>query len=229
VQSTYLIETQLVPALVRTAAALERFTESPRAEGPGPGRAAAAAVRRAIAESRWGRAEQLLDGFRRDHSGDAEASSLAAELARARQAEADDLRAQLDTARAADDPDQVITCRDALTQHLRGEPLKDLDRRVVRWLADLVERHIHAGTVTPDIAALAERAADSFADTAEGASLQAAVPNLRRRAGLCPVCARPHRGSGDACPACRAEEPVAPTPRPRPGGAISGGGGGGKP
>src|SRR6185437_13277666 len=46
----------------------------------------------------------------------------------------DEWRSRLDAARRADDPDLVIDCRDALTEHLRGEPLRDLDRQVVRWL-----------------------------------------------------------------------------------------------
>jgi hypothetical protein len=218
-ESNYLLEAQVVPGLVRAVAALERLAEGPAGDEPGR---AASAVRRATLDGRWGRAEQLLQDFRRDHPGAPEASALAAELSRACQAEADDLRARLDAARAAGDPDRVIDCRDALTQHLRGQALHDLDRRVVRWLAGLVAGRARSGPVTPDLAALAGRVADSFGDTAEGAALYDALPDLRRRAGLCPSCARPYQGSAELCPDCRADHP-APRPRPKPGGAIPGG------
>jgi hypothetical protein len=216
VHSSYLIEAQLVPAIIRSAAAMERL-----AEGGGPARAAESA-RRAILEGRWSRAEQLLEACRRDDPHAPEVAALATELAQARQAEADDLRARLEAARAAGDPEEVIACRDALTLHLRGEPLKDLDRRVVRWLASLIQKRAQAGPITPDLAGLAARVADSFADTAEGATIHDALPDLRRRAGLCPSCARPYRGNAEACPVCRADHSD-PPPRPRPGKATPGG------
>jgi hypothetical protein len=219
-RSSYLIEAQVAPALVRAAAALERLAEASPAALPNSNRAAA--VRRAILEGRWGRAEQLLDALTRDTPAAPELSALAGELARARQAEIDDLRSRLEAARATDDPERVIACRDALTQHLRGSALEDLDRRVVRWLADLIQKRARAGSVSPDVPALAERVADSFGDTSEAAALLAALPNLRRRAGLCPRCGRPYPGSDDACPACRAQN-AGSTPRPLPGGAVRGG------
>lgn len=216
VRSAYLIESQLAPSLARAVAALERLAEG---TAGGAGRSAAA-VRRAILEGRWGRAEQFLAGIARDDPDAAEAPALAAELARARQAEADDLRGRLDAARAADDPETVLACRDALTQHLRGAALADLDRRVVRWLVDLIQRRARAGAATPELADLAARVADTFGDTPEGVALLDALPTLRRRAGLCTGCGRPFRG-GDVCPDCRAGQ-AAPPPRPRPGGAIPG-------
>ncbi len=98
-----------------------------------------------------------------------------------------DLRARLEAARAADDLGQVIDCRDALTQYLRGEALHDLDRRVVRWLASRINARAKLGPVTPELVTLAERAGESFGDTPEGVALLDAVPDLRRRAGLAPA------------------------------------------
>ena len=118
----------------------------------------------------------------------------------------DDLRARLDAALVAETPDRVIACRDELTQHLSGQALSDLDHRVVKWLADLVKKHVHEGTVTPDVVTLAAQAADSFGDTHEGAALLAALPKLRRRAGLCPRCESPYRGPDAVCPDCLGEE-----------------------
>ena len=132
-------------------------------------------------------------------------------------AEIDDLQAKLDASLADDDPDRVIACRDALTQHLSGEPLKELDRRVVRWLSDRVQARVRDGTVTPEVVAFAARAADSFGDTNEGAALLTALPKLRRRAGLCPRCERPYRGRDAACPDCLSEEVSSPPSRPAAG------------
>lgn len=169
VRSNHLIETQVVPALVRSAAALERLA------GPaGPANATASGI--------------------------------------------DSLRAALEDARAAGDADQVIDCRDALTRHLRGEALHRLDTEVVRWLYDRVQAHTRAGTISPALAALAARVADTFGDTSEGAALHSALPRLRRMAGLCPSCGRPYRGQADACPACAASAPTGPRSR----GAASG-------
>ena len=225
-ETNRLIETQVVPALGRAALAMERLAAASAAAGMTTTAAAApsaeeasarasAAVRQAVRQGRWGRAEHLLRDFRRGHPGaSGEADALDAELAEARRAEADDLRARLDAALAGDDPDRVIASRDALTQHLRGPALDDLDRRVVRWLAGRVRDRAKAGPVTPGLADLAARVADSFGDTAEGAAVLAALPGLRRRAGLCPRCARPHpaRDDSDACPDCQAR-PQPPQPR----------------
>jgi hypothetical protein len=203
VQSSVLLESQVVPALLRVAAAMERLADGTGGHPPG---LAATAVRRAVQNRHWSRAEQLIQGIA---SGDPDRPALAAELARARQAEVDELHSRLDAARAAGDAAQVIDCRDALTRHLRGDDLHDLDDRVVRWLAQHIASRVQAGQVTPDLAALAGRVTDSFGDTAEGASLLAALPKLRRRAGLCPTCGRPRRSNSDACPDCRS----GPTPR----------------
>ena len=54
-------------------------------------------------------------------------------------------------------------------------------------------------------AALAARVVESFGDTPEGASLRAALPSLRRNAGLCPRCARPNPGARRSLPALRGE------------------------
>jgi cell division septation protein DedD len=113
----------------------------------------------------------------------------------------DALRRRLDAARAAGDGDAAIDARDALTEHLRGQALADLDRDVVRWLYGLVQERARDG-LTSEVVALAERTADSFGDTAEAAALRSALPRLRRSAGLCPRCGRPHRGAADACPRC---------------------------
>jgi hypothetical protein len=198
-RTSELVELRLIPALGRIAETLDRVQPPDRDQEKAR---LISAVRRALADHQFGQAERLVQAFARDYPGSSEASMLVGELAEGRQAIVDDLRAQLDAARASGDAHGVIDLRDALTQHLRGDPLKDLDRRVVRWLVGLIQKRISTGTARVEVAELAARIADSFGDTPEGASLLASLPSLRRDAGLCPRCARPYEGPADACPRC---------------------------
>lgn len=199
-----LIEWHVVPALGRLAVSLERAGAAPTADARG---LAIAGVRQAIESHRWDQAERLIETFLRDYPEGGEGARLSEELAGSRQSRVDQLRAQLDAAKAAMDPERVVEFRDQLTQHMRGEPLKELDRELVRWLIGIVQRRMRTGTVRSDVAQLAARVADSFGDTVEGASLRAALPTIRRSAGLCPRCAQPYRGLGEACPACLGAAP----------------------
>lgn len=197
-----LIELQMVPTLARIAAALER-RPAPGSGDASPG-ARVAAIRQAIADERFALAERLLEEFAHDFPAASEGTELSGDLKAARSAAVDALRRRLDDARLAEDADAIIDARDALTQHLSGNRLGDLDRQVVRWLMNLIQRRVRAGGAGAEVARLAARVADSFGDTPEAASLRAALPNLRRSAGLCPRCGRPHRGPGEACPVCLA-------------------------
>jgi hypothetical protein len=195
-----LLERHMVPALNRAAAALERSQPAPRDDALVR---AAQAVRRAIQARRFDQAERLIQAFRRDHPGAADADALALELDEARRALIDELRNRLESARQSDNLAGVIDARDALTEHLRGSLLQDLDRQVVRWLMDRIqERVLRSGAIDPELVGVSARVADSFGDTDEGAKLRAGLPQLRRRAGLCPRCARPYRGREPLCPDC---------------------------
>ena len=215
-----LIEGQAIPALGRIALALENLAvaapaSAPAAAPPDPRSRAAELARRAIGDGRWAAADRLVSGFVRDYPGP-DAASLLAELDEARGRAVADLRARLDAARSAGDATAAIDHRDALTEHLRGPDLDDLDRRLARWLVGLVQARVRAGTIRADVATLAARIVDSFGDTPEGATLRGSLANLRRSAGLCPRCGRPHRGDDDACPRCRRSTPSAASPPPVP-------------
>jgi hypothetical protein len=163
---------------------------------------AVAGIRQAIDEGRWDRADRLIKSLRRDFPDARETDDLGEELADARQQAVDDLKARLEASRIANDPDQVISYRDELTLLLRGEELRQLDRQVVGWLIALLQKRLRIGSVRPEVVELAGRVASSFGDTPEGASLRAALPTLRRSAGLCPKCSGPYAGTEDACPDC---------------------------
>jgi hypothetical protein len=202
-RTAHLLEWHVAPALERMAVALERALTEPRSRDQGQAIALAGA-RQAIADHRWEQAERLIEAFARDHPQAPEALGLADELRAARDTVIADLHARLDAAQAAHDPMGVIEFRDALTEHLRGDRLKDLDRHLVQWLLTMIQKRLRTGTAGGDVAGLAARIADSFGDTPEGASLRASLPTLRRSAGLCPRCAQPYTGIGEACPRCLA-------------------------
>jgi hypothetical protein len=115
------------------------------------------------------------------------------------------IRASLATAQAADRAGRVFELRDTLTQHLRGEALQHLDRELAIWMLKLVERRVAAGTVDIELAGWVARALDSLGTMPEAEPLRAALPDLRRSAGLCQKCGRPTRGKDGLCSACLAQ------------------------
>ena len=200
-----LLEQHAIPTLGRIALALETLSErdKPREEVEDDESARTITLaRQAIAAGRWGRADKLVGGFVRDRPGP-DAARLLAELEDARNRTVEALKTRLEAAKAAGDGLLVVEIRDAMTEHLRGNRLADLDRKLVRWLVDEIKRKVRSGPIKPEVATLANRVADSFADTPEGAALRGSIPNLRRSAGLCPRCALPYRGTDDACPRCQ--------------------------
>lgn len=205
-----LIELKMIPTLGRIANALEKAPGSRNTQGETI-EPVATAVRRAIVERRWEQAERLIAALGDAGQSGSEGSILNNELEQARNRLIETHRQELEAGRAANDPDRVLEARDVLTLHLRGERLIELDRQLVRWLVGLLQSWVRSGRQPEATALLAARVAETFGDTAEGASLRAAVPNLRRKAGLCPRCARPFQGSGDVCPRCIAQGPADPS------------------
>lgn len=217
-RAAHLLESRLAPDLRRSTEALEALAVGPATEDR-PARAASAA-REAAREGKWGRAEQLLAGLLRDHPGWSGAATLAAEVAAGRDAEVADLRAGLDRAIATENPGRAVACRDALTAYLRGKELHDLDLSTARWVVEIVKRRAGEGSVTPKLVAAVARASESFGDTAEGASLLKSLPELRRRAGLCPDCGGPSHGSSGDCPEATVPARRSPSHRLRRGAAA---------
>ena len=95
----------------------------------------------------------------------------------------------------------------------------DLDPSAVLELArdnerELREREFRKLQLAAHWADLHPATADTGVETFGGAALLADLPDLRRRAGLCPSCGTPHRGPDGVCPACQSGTA---SPRPRPG------------
>jgi hypothetical protein len=202
------------------ARAVEQLTELlDRAPAPAPPAAAPVAapapaaaapadplqeIRTAIGEGRWSEADALLREFLDEHPGDPRGERLADELGEARATAARSLRAQLDAARAVNDPARVLELREALLILIEHEGRLAFDQELVRWFMGLIQKRLRAGKIRTDVAELAARVAETFDHTAEGASLRAALPTLRRSAGLCARCGQPYTGIADACPKCLA-------------------------
>jgi hypothetical protein len=110
--------------------------------------------------------------------------------------------ALIEAARQVNDPDRVLELFRALEPNLELEPRQVLERDLARWFLSLVHRRLRSGKIQPDVVTLAQKVADHFGSTVEGASLRAALPTMRRSVGLCPRCAQPYLGSADACPKC---------------------------
>lgn len=128
----------------------------------------------------------------------------------------DALTDELEAAREAGDVVAALGFRDALTEHIRGDALHALDRDLAAWITSRVERRAREKTADWEVAGWVARALDSLGDMPETASMRAALPVLRRRAGLCTICGQAVAGGRAVCGRCREAEPKPKSPPPDP-------------
>jgi hypothetical protein len=114
----------------------------------------------------------------------------------------EDWTAELKAAREANDPTRVLEIFQTIAPELEGEPRRVLQTEIAEWFITVIYRRLRTGKIQAEVVELAGRFAESFASTAQGASVRAALPMLRRSAGLCPRCIKPYTGTGQACPEC---------------------------
>jgi len=212
-------ERQVIPLLERIALALERggiarSEVSSQGNPPAVERSVAADVRAAIDDRRWDRAQAILDGLDARDEPDPQVLALTIELNRSRDRAIADLSDRIEAARLASDAAGGLAAREELAQLLDADALKAVDRSMIAWLMKLIQRRLRSIPIGSDLAALATEVANRFGGTPEGASLRAALPTLRRSAGLCPRCAEPYLGVDDACPKCLAEAGQTPSATP---------------
>ncbi|OJW19833.1 MAG: hypothetical protein BGO49_14040 [Planctomycetales bacterium 71-10] len=142
-----------------------------------------------------------------DAGGAPAAPATAAEPRRLDTGKAQALTRDLADARAEEDVDRALDLRDELTQHLRGDALRQLDRDLARWVRGLIETKAAGKEVDWEVARWAARAVDSLGDEPEAAAIRSALPEIRRRAGLCRACGRAVSGGRDVCGRCAGKEP----------------------
>jgi hypothetical protein len=172
---------------------------------------ALAEIRRSIRAGEWDEARDTLAALAADGMDDDRLDVLRGELQSAREAARDDRLAELEAARSVNDPDRVLELHRILVPLLDTEARSALDSELAGWFLRLVHNRLRTGRIQAELAHLASRIAEEFRHTVEGASLRAALPTLRRSAGLCSRCAGPYTGVADACPACLSQ-PQAPVP-----------------
>ena len=169
-----------------------------------------AEIRRLLRDHDWDAATEAVRVFRDEHPADPRSAEASGELERAMQAALGRLEAQLQAAREVNDPDQVLEIHGRMAPLLDEERRNSLDVELARWFLSIVHRRLRTGRIQADVVALADRIAEGFGHTTDGASLRASLPTLRRSAGLCPRCAKPYTGVAQACPECLKPAPAPP-------------------
>lgn len=169
-----------------------------------------AEIRRLIHDHEWDSATDAARSFRDQHPVDPRGVEASEELEQTMQAALGRLEAQLQAAREVNDPDQVLEIHGRMSPLLKEETRKHLDVDLSHWFLMIVHRRLRSGRIQADVVELADRIAEIFGHTIDGASLRASLPTLRRSAGLCPRCAKPYTGSAKACPECLKTAPAPP-------------------
>ncbi|MDG3006473.1 hypothetical protein [Paludisphaera mucosa] len=170
-----------------------------------------AEIRRLIHEGEWEAADQRAREVAAERADDPGVAAVVAELEHARREAGDRWRGQLQAAREVNDPTRVLELYEEAPRVLDDEARYELDRDLAKWFLDHVHRRLRSGILQMDVVSLVDRVSETFGHTKEGASLRAALPTLRRGAGLCGRCGKPYTGFASACPECLgAPEPPPP-------------------
>ncbi|QEH33495.1 hypothetical protein OJF2_19970 [Aquisphaera giovannonii] len=166
-------------------------------------------IRRSIVGRNWDEAENLLFDLEAESPEDPRLDALREELRLAQEAARDEHLLQIGAAREVNDPERVLELHGLVAPLLDAAARDSLESDLSRWLLHLVHNRLRTGKIQGDLVQLAGRIAEAFSHTPDGASLRASLPTLRRSAGLCPRCAKPYVGLGNACPEClaRAQAP----------------------
>jgi hypothetical protein len=128
-----------------------------------------------------------------------------------------DRMAELKAAREVNDPLRVLELYQSIAPALEPDSRTALQTEIAEWFLTVIYRRLRTGKIQVEVVELAGQFAETFAATTQGASVRAALPTMRRSAGLCPRCAQPYIGTAPACPDClRAvsapSPPVVPSP-----------------
>ncbi len=193
---------RLLAELERIATKLDRPAEPRHVVAAPTSTVEDAEIRKAIRQGQWRQAEELLQSLEEESPGDPRIAHFSGELRHGMEAAVGPLQAKLAAAREVSDTDRVLELHEELDLVLSPDAKKTLNVELARWFMGLIQKRLRAGTVRPDVVVLSGKVAERFDTTSEGASLRAALPTLRRSAGLCARCGDPYKGVADACPKC---------------------------
>ena len=141
---------------------------------------AAAEVEAAVRAGQWALAESLLVEFETAYPDDPKASALRASLEATRRSSLEERLAELAAARDVNDPVRVLELYRSVAPDLDRDVHGQLRSGVAQWFLSLIYRRLRTGKIQIEVVELASQFADTFAATTEGASVQAALPTLRR-------------------------------------------------
>src|SRR5262249_28545809 len=96
--------------------------------------------------------------------------------------------AELKAAREVNDPLRVLELYQSIAPALESEPRTALQSEIAEWFLTVIYRRLRTGKIQVEVVELAGQFTETFAATTQGASVRAALPTLRRSAGLCPRC-----------------------------------------
>ena len=159
-------------------------------------------VRRLIDAGEWDEAAERARALAVERAGEPGVAAVVEEVEKGRRAAGLRLREEMQAAREVNDPSRVLDLYESAPRVLDEEDRRELEQDLAKWFLTLVHRRLRSGVLQVDVVTLVDRVSEKFGHTKEGASLRAALPTLRRGAGLCPRCAKPYVGFSEACPEC---------------------------
>jgi hypothetical protein len=204
-------------ALARVCRALESSGgPSARREPPGTDRDQVLAdIERTLQSAEPAEAESLLDRFATRFPEDPALPGLKEHLVSRKRQAVERKLADLEAARQVLDPARVLELYQVVAPLLEPPARSALEGDLARWFVSVIHRRLRTAKIQAEVVVLATQVSEIFGATAEGASVRASLPTLRRSVGLCPRCAQPYVGSAAACPRCLSRgSNVEPAPGP---------------
>ncbi|WP_165064071.1 hypothetical protein [Paludisphaera rhizosphaerae] len=177
---------------------------------PGPPTDRFAEVRRLLAAEDWEAADQLVLELQAEDGDSPQLARMVDETTTARNKAAERWRGLLQAAREVNDPARVLELYETRPTIFDEQTRRELDLDLAKWFLTYVHHRLRSGGLQIDLVGLVDRASDALGHTKDGASLRAALPTLRRGAGLCARCAKPYTGFSEACPECLGRPEPAP-------------------
>lgn len=158
--------------------------------------------RKALSDRNWMQAKLIRARMAEHHPLEAEIAFFDAIYREAHAKFLDDTLGRLAMAKDAGDVPSTLAIRDELKTVVDAADFAAVDSQLIEWLMREIQRKLRKSSINGDLVDQIASIVDRFGATPQGASLQAALPTLRRSVGLCGRCGLPYRGLDAACPRC---------------------------